>query len=83
MTELQIWMMCYPVKYLAEVVTSATNPHLKVGPVCQKEIIIHIGCATYMTCYQAISDRQMWCSNESVDQFDGVPFRLNQWMLGK
>lgn len=82
MNDLQIWMLCYPVKYFTEVVIPATNPHLKMGDTDLQELICFFGCEKMMACFEGISDRRMWFSKEPINMYAGAPFRLNEYMTG-
>ena len=82
MSPLQVFFLCYPKKYLTEVVIPATNPNLKLGPLDLRELVCFFGCIFYMSCFQGISDRKEWWSRSPPTMNSGAPFRLNKYMSG-
>ena len=80
MTPLQVFFLCYPQKYLTEVVIPATNSNLTLGPTNLSEIISFFGCIFFMSCFQGVEERRDWWSKTPPSMESGAPFRLNEYM---
>ena len=79
MNELELFLMCFPVKYIKSVIIPETNKHLQV-PVSMQELFIFIGCLFFMACHQGVEDRDSWWSTKPITPDKGAPFRLNDYM---
>ena len=81
--ELQLFQICFPMEYLKEVVVPETNKRLrktKNKTLKLPEFITFLGLTLYMACYEGISDRDLWWSQETVSPKSGAPFRLGTYM---
>ncbi len=59
MNELELFLMCFPVKYIKSVIFPEINKHLQV-PVTMQEFFVFLGCHFFMTCHQGVEDRDSW-----------------------
>ena len=73
--------MCFPEKWVVEVLLPMTNKHLAVK-MTLREFYVFLGCQFFMACYDGITDRRMWWSEKPISMFEGAPFRLTQYMSG-
>jgi len=74
--------MCFPDKFVDEVILPATNVHL-FPHLTMQEFYKWLVCYFIMSCFQGIEDRDEWWSPKPVSMFEGAPFRLNQYMSRK
>jgi hypothetical protein len=81
-SELDLFRMCFPDKFVDEVILPATNVHL-FPHLTMQEFFKWLGCYFIMSCFQGIKDRDEWWSPKPVSMFEGAPFRLNQYMSRK
>ena len=77
MDEFAQFRMCFPEKWVREVVIPATNERIKGDPINLSEFYVFLGCHFFMACFEGISDRNYWWSQKDIDMFEGAPFRLN------
>jgi len=79
MSEFDLFRMCMPEQFIRDVVLPATNeilqPHLSIS-----EFYVWIGCNFFMSCFQGISNQELWWSLSPISMFSGAPFRLNEYM---
>jgi hypothetical protein len=75
--------MCFPEKWVVEVLIPATNERLKGHEMDLQEFYVFLGCLFFMASFEGVSDRNLWWSSKPVDMFDGAPFRLNTFMSKK
>jgi hypothetical protein len=80
MDELAQFHMCFPKKWVKDVLIPATNANIGGDPINLFEFYVFLGCHFYMASFEGISDRNLWWSQKDVDMFDGAPFRLNGFM---
>ena len=73
--------ICFPEKYVVEVLLPATNKNLKT-PLTLREFYVFLGCQFFMACFDGITSRKLWWSEKPVSMFEGAPFRLNKYMTG-
>ena len=74
--------MCFPEKYVVEVLLPETNKHL-LTKISLWEFYVFLGCQFFMACFDGITDRRLWWSSEPVSKFSGAPFRLTEYMSGR
>jgi hypothetical protein len=79
MDELQLWLLCFPVEYIKDVVIAKLNEELD-SPTDLQEFIVVLGCIHFMACYEGISDRRDWWSSKPISENEGAHFRLNKWI---
>lgn len=79
MDELELFLMCFPVKYIKSVIIPETNKHLQV-PVTMQEFFVFLGCLFFMACHPGVEERDSWWSTKPVTPNEGAPFRLNSYM---
>ncbi|KAL3782253.1 hypothetical protein ACHAWO_010589 [Cyclotella atomus] len=79
MDELQLWLLCFPVEYIQNVVIKNVNKELET-PTDIREFLTVLSCIHFMACYEGISNRREWWSLKPISEEDGAPFRLNQWI---
>jgi len=73
MNELELFLMCFPVKYIKSVIIPETNKHLQV-PVSMQEFFVFIGCLFFMACHPGVEDRDSWWSTKPITPDKGAPF---------
>ena len=83
MDELAQFRMCFPEKWVVEVLIPATNERLEGDAMDLQEFYVFLGCHFFMASFEGVSDRKMWWSSKPVDMFEGAPFRLNSFMSKK
>ena len=79
MCELELFLLCFPVDYLINVVLPKTNEYLET-PVTMKELFVFFGCIFFMGCHLGVGDRDQWWSKKDVSAEEGAPFRLSGYM---
>ena len=80
-TYFDTFRVCFPEKYVVEVLLPATNKNLKT-PLTLQEFYVFLGCQFFMACFDGITSRKLWWSEKPVSMFEGAPFRLNKYMSG-
>ena len=55
MDELELFLLCFPVKYLKEVVIPQTNKHL-TKYLSMQELFVFIGCILFMACHPGVKE---------------------------
>ncbi len=80
MSELQLFRMCFPEKYLVEVLIPETNKGLQ-NPMDLHNFYVFLGCIFFMSCYIGIKGRPAWWSSQQINMHDGAPFCLNGYMM--
>jgi hypothetical protein len=83
MDKLAQFRMCFPEKWVVEVLIPATNEMLEGNAMDLQEFYVFLGCHFFMASSEGVSDRNLWWSSKPVDMFDGAPFRLNNFMSKK
>jgi hypothetical protein len=76
--ELALFRICFPEKWIVEMVIPKTNETLD-KPMDLQEFYVWLGCIFFMSCFQGIEDRDLWWSSKPVDMFEGAPFCLNEY----
>ena len=79
MDELQLFHMCFPKKWIVNLVISQTNKTLG-KPMDLQEFYAWLGCIFFMSCFLGIDNQDLWWLMKAVDMFDGAPFCLNKYM---
>jgi len=82
MSELDLFRMCFPEEYIADVVIPETNKGLQ-RKMDLHEFYVFLGCIFYMSCFVGIDNRADWWSTSPIDMMSGAPFRLNAYMSRK
>jgi hypothetical protein len=82
MSELDLFRMCFPEEYIADVVIPETNKGLQ-RKMDLHEFYVFLGCIFYMSCFVGIDNRADWWSSSPIDMLSGAPFRLNAYMSRK
>jgi hypothetical protein len=82
MSELDLFRMCFPEKYIAEVLIPETNKGLQ-RKIDLQEFYVFLGCIFYMSCFVGIDNRSDWWSTAPIDMMSGAPFCLNLFMTRK
>ena len=81
MNELELFLMCFPVKYIKSIIIPKTNKHLQV-PVTMQEFFVFLGYHFFIACHQGVEDPDSWWSTKPITPNEGAPFRLNeQWIV--
>jgi hypothetical protein len=73
MNELELFLMCFPVKYIKSIILPKTNKHLQV-PMTMQEFFVFLGCLFFMACHQGVEDRDSWWSTKPITPNEGFPF---------
>jgi hypothetical protein len=55
MDELELFLMCFLVKYMKIIVIPQSNKHLQV-PITMQEFFVFIGCPLFMACHPGDDD---------------------------
>ena len=80
MDEFSLFRMCFPEKYVKEVIIPATNHGIYGNKLTLSEYYVFLGCHFFMACFEGISDRRDWWSKKPISISDGAPFRLTEYM---
>ena len=80
MSELELFRMAFPEKWVRDVVLPSTNKVIEGGEMDLQEFYVFLGCHFFMACFEGISDRRDWWSKQTSDMFAGAPFRLSEYM---
>ena len=62
MTELELFRVCFPEKYIAGVLIPETNKGLVARPMDLNEFYIFLGCIFFMSCFIGIDNLEAWWS---------------------
>ena len=79
MDELELFLLCFPINYIKDVVLPETNKHM-MKEVTMKEFFKFIGCIFFMSCHPGVGDRDLWWTKRPISLREGAPFRLNHFM---
>jgi hypothetical protein len=79
MDELELFLMCFPIKYIKNVVIPQSNKHLQV-PITMQEFFVFIGCLLFMTCHPGVDDQDAWWSSRAISPNKSAPFCLNNYI---
>ena len=79
MSELQVFRMCFPEKFIVKVLIPATNKVLQ-KPMDLQEFYVWLGCMFFMLCYIGIDNRKDWWLTNPINMNNGAPFCLNKFI---
>jgi hypothetical protein len=79
MNELKLFRMCFPEKYINDVIIPETNKCLGT-PMTLQEFYVWLGCIFYMACFEGVGNRVEWWLTTPIDMFKGAPFWLNRFI---
>ncbi len=82
MTFLSLFLWFFPLNYLHNVLLKQLNLHLEASKergIGLGEFLRYLGIWFYMSTFKGVSRNQFW-SSKDIDDFDGAPIRLNNWM---
>ena len=48
-----------------------------------QDFYVWLGCHFFMAGFEGIKNKKMWWSEKPIDMFEGVPFRLSEYMSGR
>jgi len=74
MDELELFLLCFPVKYLKETVIPQTNRHLTQQALTMQELFVFIGCILFMACHHVIEHQSDRWSIRPISAKEGAPF---------
>ncbi|KAL9187551.1 hypothetical protein ACHAXT_001654 [Thalassiosira profunda] len=81
MDEFELFLLCFPVKYIKDTVIPETNKHLPTNKeLTMQEFWRFTGCLFFMACHPGVPDRDLWWSAKDISPEEGAPFRLNAYM---
>ena len=83
MSELDLFRLCFPEKYIVKVLIPETNKNLTKKNIDLQEFYVFLGCIFFMSCFVGIDNRADWWSTAPIDMMSGAPFRLNSFMTRK
>ncbi len=66
MSELNLFRMCFPEKYIAKVIIPKMNKDL-TKMIDLQEFYVSLGCIFFMLCFEGINNRANWWSTASID----------------
>ena len=75
MSELDLFWMCFPEEYIADVLIPETNKGLQ-RKMDLHDFYVFLGCIFYMSCFVGIDNRADWWSTSPINMMSGAPFRL-------
>ena len=79
MSEIELFQMAFPEKFIVDVVIPATNKTLE-KPMTIQEFYVWLGCQFFMACFEGVADREDWWSGKPILKRSGAPFRLNKYI---
>ncbi len=82
MSEINLFRICFPKKYIVEVVIPETNKGL-THKIDLHEFYVFHGCIFYMSCFVGIDNRSDWWLTAPINMMQGAPFRLNLFITRK
>ncbi len=77
--ELELFLMCFPIKYIKNIVIAQSNKHLQV-PVTKQEFFVFIGCLLFIACHPRVDDQDVWWLSRAISPNKGSPFCLNNYI---
>ena len=80
MTELSLFRMKFPEKWVRDVLIPENNKEISGDDITLKEFYLYLRCHFFMTCFEGISDRRFWWSPKPVSIQEGTPFCLQKYM---
>ncbi len=82
MSELDLFRLCFPEKYVTYVLIPETNKNLTKKMDLQ-EFYVFLGCIFFMSCFVGINNHANWWSTVPIDTELGAPFHVNSFMTRK
>ena len=79
-TELSIFRMALPEKWVRDVLIPATNEGISGDGITLKDFYVYLGCHFFMACFEGISDRRLWWYPKPVSIWEIFPFRLHKYI---
>ncbi len=76
MSEIKLFQMAFPEKFIVDVVIPATNKTLE-KPMTLQEFYVWLGCQFFMACFEGVDDREDWWSGQPILKPSCAPFQLN------
>ena len=61
-TELSLFRMAFPEKWVRNVLIPETNEDISGNVITLKEFYVYLGFHVFMACFEGISDRRLWWS---------------------
>ena len=80
MTELSLFTMSFPEKWVKDVLIPATNKETSGEEITLKEFYMYLGYHLFMARIEGISGRRLWWSPKPVSIQEGSPLRLQKYM---
>ena len=80
MTELSLFRMAFPEKWVRDVLIPATNEKFSGDNINLKEFYVYLGCHFFMAYFEVISDQRLWWSPKPVSIREGSLFWLQKCM---
>ena len=71
--------MCFPEKWVIDVLIPTTNKELD-SPINLQEFYVFLGCIFFQASFKGISNHDQWWSTKAINMFEGMPHRLNNFM---
>ena len=78
MTELSLFSMAFPAKWVRDVLIPATNEEISGDDITLKEFYVYLGCHFFVACFEGISDQRLWWSPKPVSIHEGAPIRMQK-----
>ena len=60
-----------------------TNWYIDGPNMTLQDFYVWLGCHFFMAGFEGIENNKMWWSEKTIDMFEGAPFRLSEYMLGR
>ena len=79
---LQLFQHLFPESYLQDVMVKQTNKKINGKKMTYGEMVRYFGLWLFMETVSFSNRRDFW-STKSIDEFDGVPYRLGVYMSRK
>ena len=80
MTELSLFRMALPEKWVRDVLIPATNEEISRDDITLKELYVYLGCHFFMACFEGTSDQIFWWSPKPLSIQEGAPFQMQKYM---
>ena len=77
--ELDLFRMCFPEKWVIDVLIPATNKELD-SPINLQEFYVFLGCIFFQASFKGIPDCDQWWLTKAISMFEGMPHQLNNFM---
>ena len=75
--------MCFPENFIWEVVISMTKIYIEGPHITLQDLHVWLVCHFFIAGFEGIENNKMWWSEKPIDMFEGAPFRLLEYMLGR